>query len=391
MLLSEDQSKRSVFQIAESETVKPAESLEVHRSRMMLSVVNESRSRLKQSMKAISQKEVQEDWKALISGRNYPRTGQLGPSESGVIAAKGSQSMDKQHVVYQKFANVIQQANFDLYKGSFPPLSSLLAAALQEIPNNADSPVDITILKNVFEMISAVLDSSGVGSEERMRIMELQNPSQIRQLLIDQSLRYLSLRYSREVDHQVSTSLLRTNRSKPLEKLESFTLRALANRLNDTSYHFSYRLPSGAPFWAVVFFALRSGNKSAVVQLLSDAIRNDSFPQSNQHLSRLSSFIDASHDSTMIIVSEKLLKLRDARLRCEEDYYSLLRSKDVDPFQLAVYLVVCQLEPFQKLSREIKHAFSVWIYPTIFDYLWLRVSGLFKRFLFIFFIVKIDS
>ena len=114
-MLIDDEKKRSVFQLAESETAKPEESLELHRSRFMMSVVNESRNRMKQSMKAISQKSVQQDWKNLTSGHGTPKSVRTGPSESGILAVKSPLVTSKEYIVYQKFASVLQQANNDLH------------------------------------------------------------------------------------------------------------------------------------------------------------------------------------------------------------------------------------------------------------------------------------
>jgi hypothetical protein len=234
------------------------------------------------------------------------------------------------------------------------------------------------VLKEVFDMISTVVDGAGMSFEDRQSLAQSNDPARVRQFLIDQSLRYLAIKYSRSIDHQISTSLMRGSRSNLTEKLESFTLRTLSNRLQGPVPNFNLRFASGAPFWAVLFYAIRSGNKNVVLQIISQAVRNDSFPQATQAISKLGSFIESTHDSSMNLVPDKLSKARNLRAHCLEDYYKALGGSNPDPFELAVYLATCQVEPYMRIPREVRQSFGVWVFPTIIDYLWLRVRTIYS-------------
>jgi hypothetical protein len=196
----------------------------------------------------------------------------------------------------------------------------------------------------------------------------------IHQSFVDKSVRFLGSEYARLIDQRLQQTSIR-NISGQIDKLKGFTIRQISNRPRSSMSILRLRLDGDIPLWGVLFFALRAGKKEAFIDILNRTINNDTFPEHSSRLRRLKRFIESTYDSTMIARPEDLTANMNLREAVLVDCERLIDDPDKDPFEIGCYIVLTQATPFAKLDVEVKQLLSVWVYPTIFDYLWFRVTN----------------
>lgn len=152
----------------------------------------------------------------------------------------------------------------------------------------------------------------------------------------------------------------------------------MLNEFEHQDRHVRDRFPSGEPFWATIFFALRCGNKKAIVDTLNRAVDGSWFPAERSSLMSLSSFVQECHDDCMIL--DVNLFLDDKRSLTGlletliDDYYSRVRSSaDADIYEILVYFLLTMPHPLSQLPATIRRHLPHYVYPSLDDYLWFRL------------------